>query len=294
MLHSAKRLDAATRRQAYRGNVLVFRHLPSLVALCAHFESSETAAIATLASSEHGAEGAASARAALCSAFEADERVTALWRAALREAGVATERTCWDRVRLRVQQSGGAVDRVDDPSFAHGRFSSTLPLHRDTWASNVRCQLNCWTPLRPIAADRTMAIYPSFFERAVSNNSAEWDFDELRRRRRCSSVEVETVGTAAAAYPQLPALAVQTAAEAKALGKILEADEFPIVVKPGDLVVFSGAHLHRSIPNNSLATRFSSEVRLVDRDDDKCALLSLSPGLLFRSNLIGFFVYVPL
>jgi ectoine hydroxylase-related dioxygenase (phytanoyl-CoA dioxygenase family) len=43
--------------------------------------------------------------------------------------------------------------------------------------------------------------------------------------------------------------------------------ELRIVIEPGDLLCFSGAHLHASVPNTSGATRFSVEVRTVSVDD---------------------------
>ena len=261
-LVAARCLDAATRRRAYAGDVLVFHQLPSLVALCAHFEATWSADAAPLVTAEHGDEGCDSRRRALCSAYEEDARVSDLWTEALREAGVDTQRTAWDRVRLRVQQSGGAIDAVDDAKFATGRFSSTLPMHRDTWASNVRSQLNCWTPLRPLAAGRTMALYPAFFERAVPNTSASWDFFELRRSRRRGA------GVDAAPYPQLPSMDGEALARDDALRALLAADAAPLLVAPGDLVVFSGAHLHKSVVNRSGEARFSTEVRLVSEDDE--------------------------
>lgn len=36
---------------------------------------------------------------------------------------------------------------------------------------------------------------------------------------------------------------------------------------PGDLLCFSGAHLHASVPNTSGLTRFSVETRTVNADD---------------------------
>ncbi|GMQ90373.1 MAG: hypothetical protein BMS9Abin10_0744 [Gammaproteobacteria bacterium] len=40
-----------------------------------------------------------------------------------------------------------------------------------------------------------------------------------------------------------------------------------MVVKPGDLLCFSGAHLHASVPDESGRARFSIETRTVNFDD---------------------------
>ena len=45
------------------------------------------------------------------------------------------------------------------------------------------------------------------------------------------------------------------------------ASEFRPVIEPGDLLCFSGAHLHASVPNATGVARFSVEVRTVDAGD---------------------------
>jgi ectoine hydroxylase-related dioxygenase (phytanoyl-CoA dioxygenase family) len=40
-----------------------------------------------------------------------------------------------------------------------------------------------------------------------------------------------------------------------------------VVLEPGDLLCFSGAHLHASVPNVSERTRVSVELRTVNLDD---------------------------
>jgi ectoine hydroxylase-related dioxygenase (phytanoyl-CoA dioxygenase family) len=43
--------------------------------------------------------------------------------------------------------------------------------------------------------------------------------------------------------------------------------ELRIIIEPGDLLCFSGAHLHASVPNVSERTRVSVELRTVNLDD---------------------------
>ena len=43
--------------------------------------------------------------------------------------------------------------------------------------------------------------------------------------------------------------------------------ELRLVIEPGDLLCFSGAHLHASVPNSTGVARFSVEVRTVDAGD---------------------------
>lgn len=44
-------------------------------------------------------------------------------------------------------------------------------------------------------------------------------------------------------------------------------DGLRVVVDPGDVVVFSAAHLHRSVPNRTARHRFSTEVRTLHLPD---------------------------
>jgi hypothetical protein len=79
----------------------------------------------------------------------------------------------------------------------------------------------------------------------------DWDLELIRARQRG-----EDAGKAAAipVVPE-PSEPVDTTAELR------------MIVEPGDLLCFSGAHLHASVPNTSGVTRFSLEARTVDVDD---------------------------
>jgi hypothetical protein len=79
----------------------------------------------------------------------------------------------------------------------------------------------------------------------------DWGLELIRARQRG-----EDAGKAAAipVVPE-PSAPVDTTAELR------------LVVEPGDLLCFSGAHLHASVPNTSGVTRFSLEARTVDVDD---------------------------
>jgi ectoine hydroxylase-related dioxygenase (phytanoyl-CoA dioxygenase family) len=176
---------------------------------------------------------------------------------------------------LRIQQSGGGLDDILSSSqFGQGKYSSTLPPHRDTWASNIMQQLNWWMPLEEIDEGRTMCFFPKLFERKVPKTSKSWDFNELRQSRKSG-----------APYPQLPeldysALALTENKEIRSMLKSKGEEEGhsksksnsnakPVVVDPGDVVIFSGAHLHASVVNTSGKTRYSCEIRSVNALDYK-------------------------
>ena len=67
-------------------------------------------------------------------------------------------------------------------------------------------------------------------------------------------------------YPQMP-LFEPPAAERAQWEERLRADAVPVLVDPGDLVMFSGAHLHSSVPNHTALHRCSTEWRFVDQRD---------------------------
>lgn len=160
-----------------------------------------------------------------------------LLRAALEHVGVDPARTYWDRPFLRV------VEPIDEGADVQpGRIG----FHRDTWSSNVLAQTNWWTPLSPITAERTIAFYPAYWSRPIANSSADWDLDDVRERRR-NGEEVQIV-------PE-PTEPVDTDSELR------------MVMEPGDLLCFSGAHLHASVPNTSGDRRVSVELRTVHADD---------------------------
>jgi hypothetical protein len=170
-----------------------------------------------------------------------DPRVEPLVRAALEHVGVDPTRAYWDSISLRV------VPPVE--AEAERRQLGRIGFHRDTWGSNVLQQINWWTTIRPLAAERTLAFYPAYWSRPIANTSADWDVDEVRARRRR--------GERAEDLPIVP----------EPTEPVDTASELRVVIEPGDLLCFSGAHLHASVPNVSGRTRCSVELRTVNIDD---------------------------
>jgi hypothetical protein len=167
-----------------------------------------------------------------------DQGVRELLGAALAEVGVDPERTYWDRIHLRIVPPAAGDSQV-----------GTIGVHRDTWGSNLLAQTNWWLPIRPLAAERTIAFYPSYWSRPIENNSATWDLDEIRERRRSGERDED--------LPIVPEPTEPVDTES----------ELRIVIEPGDLLCFSGAHLHASVPNLTDETRCSVELRTVHADD---------------------------
>jgi hypothetical protein len=149
------------------------------------------------------------------------------FRQVLRAVGVELDRGYWDWLHLRIQPHQDFTE------------TGTLGYHRDTWSSNIYAQTNWWTPILPITRERTIALYPAYWLRPLGNTSATWDLERVR---------------------EMPIVPRPT--------EPVDADsELRIVIEPGDLLCFSGAHLHASVPNTSGATRFSVELRTVTAED---------------------------
>jgi ectoine hydroxylase-related dioxygenase (phytanoyl-CoA dioxygenase family) len=122
--------------------------------------------------------------------------------------------------------------------------------HRDTWASNIGAQTNWWTPIYPVTAGRTISFAVAHWSEPVPNTSREWDVQAVRARRRSHGAD----GAKLQLIPE-PSSPLKSVPELR------------IVIEPGDLLCFSGAHLHRTVPNNSGRARFSVEVRTVHGKD---------------------------
>lgn len=218
-------------RLVFSGDLLVFRGVRALTVLAAAAEE----LIRDVAGTAEPGDGPAVER--IQDRFRYDPVTRGILAEALEEVGVDLEYAFWDRLQLRVSPPD---------TRPAGSAPGTLGLHRDTWASNVLEQTNWWAPLRSLSRERTLAFHPAAWSRPFANTSARWDLDEVRERRR-SGAEVTLV----------PELAEP----------VDPAGELRVVVEPGDLLCFSGAHLHGSVANTTDRARVSVEVRTVHLDD---------------------------
>lgn len=237
-------LPAETRNpRLYRGDILLFRQSPALRVLLVRLHALAVAYLGPepqYAHSRFAPDDLGERAEALRKTVVRDPGCREMLHAALAEAGVEPDRTYRDLLKLRVQ-----------PPLASAPAEVIGPLaaHRDTWGSNVMAQVNWWAPVCPVTPARTIALFPSAFTRPVANSSPEWDLGEVIRRRKAGE-----------------------ALSGKALTPVAEEsvdwrDALALTPRPGDLLAFSGAHLHASVPNTSDETRLSLEVRTVDGPD---------------------------
>ena len=89
-----------------------------------------------------------------------------------------------------------------------------------------------------------MAVWPVLFDNFVPNDSDTWSLDELRTRRANGEM---------GEYPLLPTSS--TVHDIGAAKKLM-----PDV---GQAAIFSGAHLHASVPNTTDRARLNFELRIV-------------------------------
>lgn len=226
------------RERVFRGDLVVLRGLPAMRGLVARARAMAEAAYAPhpppLAQDAFGPEEFLSRAAALRRSFMREPEPRAAFRKVVESLGLDPATTYADRLILRLQPSG---------SSHSGRRVRDLPPHRDTWGSNLMAQINLWGPVFPLEPGATMVIWPTLFDRPLPNTSAAWDLDRLRE--------------APGRYPLLPELR----------GSVGAAREVPVMIAPGDLLCFSGAHLHASRPNRTGRVRVSVDSRTVDAGD---------------------------
>ena len=143
--------------------------------------------------------------------------------------------TYFDVPRLRVSTS--------DDYLGTGIAYAWHP-YRDTWRAAPLAQLDHWMPVYGITEDDAKAFHPEYFDRAVGNDSAEYDHDHRD-----------------ATHP-LPRLSETV--------DLLSSTTF--VPPVGAILQFSGQHLHSDVPNTSGRTRFSIDFGTVDAGDLRVGL----------------------
>ncbi len=157
--------------------------------------------------------------------------------------GCELDQTYFDVPRMRTSTS--------DDYLTSGIAFAFHP-HRDTWYSAPMSQINWWIPIFDIEAGNAMAFHPNYFDAPVKNNSEIYDYQEWNAKSRFAvdkNVKSDT-------RPQ-----------PKAQEELALEPSDVIVPPPGSMILFSAAHLHSSIPNQTGRTRFSIDFRVVHEGD---------------------------
>lgn len=174
--------------------------------------------------------------------FRCSQTAKKLFFDVLTECGVDLTYTCYDHFPLRV---------VPFAKHYRGAHRAAIGHHRDTWGSNIQAQQNWWAPIYTLDKERTIALYPDYWQQALANTTNRWSFEEFLAQRE------RTQADRAVDYPSAPQ-AIEAVDESKAV---------KIVLKPGDVLNFSSAQLHASVRNTTDNTRYSVEMRTINTHD---------------------------
>jgi hypothetical protein len=167
-------------------------------------------------------------------------------RAVLAAAGQAPDEYALDKPRLR-----GVLDRGHEITAAAPVYFA----HRDTWYANPRAQLNWWLALHDATEEETFTFFPEVFERQVPNSSSTFDYRTWRAQAGWQNPK----RAASATYPT-------------SLVPLDGLQERGFACRMGEVLVFSGAHLHRTRSHASGRTRFSVDFRSVHLEDHRQGL----------------------
>jgi len=162
----------------------------------------------------------------------------------------------FDVPRLRIIPNSG---------FLSSGISYNYKPHRDTWYGAGQDQINHWLGLANVSENSTFYISPSFFGRAVANNSNIFDLDEWDLK--CRPVADSNRLSEERPHP-VPFQNLDTVEGLK------------IVMPRGQEVVFSGHHLHGSAPNSTPFVRFSIDYRVYPSRSN----YSIPPNLDNKAN----------
>ena len=125
--------------------------------------------------------------------------------------------------------------------------------HRDTWYSAPPCQINWWMPIYDILPGNCMAFHTAWWGRPIKNDSRIFNYYEWNRKYRGPAL-TKHINSDPRPLP-------------KPLAPVAADDDHRIIVPPGGLILFSGAHLHSSVANATGRTRFSLDFRTVAAAD---------------------------
>jgi len=161
----------------------------------------------------------------------------------LRELGCDPVKTYFDVPRMRTATS---------ENYLTSGIAYAFHPHRDTWYSAPFSQINWWLPIFDIEPSNAMAFHPRYWGQPVRNGSREYNYAEWNRTSRQEAAKHITSDTRKQPKAEEP----------------LELDPQVRLLPPvGGMILFSGAHLHSTVPNDSGRTRFSIDFRTVHYDD---------------------------
>ena len=249
--------DDDRRRRLYSGDIFVYRPRPSTRALTEHARELIAEAFSPL-DPEHAQESLPVERfveiaGPLKPRFIHHPRTLELLLDLLRDLGADMDKTYFDVPRMRVATSGG---------YLTAGVAYVLHPHRDIWYSSPPCQLNWWLPVYPFESESSFAFHPRYWNEPVENSSGEYNHYQWNKTGRANAAKE---------------VKADTRKQPKPLEPLDLEPEIRVVCPPGGLILFSGAHLHSTVPNTSGRSRFSIDFRTAHLDE--LASLGGAPSL---------------
>jgi ectoine hydroxylase-related dioxygenase (phytanoyl-CoA dioxygenase family) len=161
----------------------------------------------------------------------------------LKELGCELDQVYFDVPRLRTATS--------DDYLSSGLAYAFHP-HRDTWYSAPPNQINWWLPVYDIVPQNSMAFHPRYWSQPVRNSSRDYNYYRWNKESRSNAAKQ---------------IASDTRKQPRAEEPMELDPQIRLVLKPGSIILFSGAQMHSTVPNTSGYTRFSVDFRTVHADD---------------------------
>ncbi len=133
--------------------------------------------------------------------------------------------------------------------------ASVYYAHRDTWYANPPSQITWWMPLHDVTADHTFEWLPEYFARPVRNDSHTFDYDRWTSKGKALQIGLQDADAGRReTYPRLQ----ETLADAQRIG---------FDARFGEVIVFSGQHLHQTRCIDSGTSRLSIDFRTIHVGD---------------------------
>ncbi len=239
--------DDQRRQQLYAGDLFLYSASEATRELCELAQTMATEAFAPYdpreAQHHLPVERYVEILAELKPKFIHDPRCKVLLSRILADAGCDPTETFFDVPRLRTVTSDG---------YLSSGLGYAFKPHRDTWYSPPMCQINWWLPVFPVNSENTIAFHPHYWNRVLPNTSADFNYQDWNNTGR-------------KAAPKLVKSDTRVQSEATVPVQIEPSIRFGM--ETGDLLIFSAAHLHSTVPNTSGHTRLSIDFRVVHAGD---------------------------
>jgi hypothetical protein len=235
------------RRALYEGDLMVFPPSPSTIALADFARGLVEEAFSPLdprhAHERMSVQEVVQILMHLKPHFIHHATTKALLQRVLVDYGCSPDQTYQDVPRLRV---------AFPKDFLSTGIAYAHHPHRDTWFSAPPSQLNWWMPLYDFDAAQGMAFHPSHWDRAVRNDSEAFDYYRWNAEGRRNAAQ--HVGK-------------DTRKQPHALEPLDLTPDLRLVVPTGGIILFSGDHLHSTVPNATPVARWSIDFRTVNLED---------------------------